>query len=35
LADGEEIRLQEEPRNRRNGSPSENSRKQDEASSRK
>ena len=35
LADGEEIRLQEEPRNRRNGSTSENSRKQDEASSRK
>jgi len=35
LADGEEIRLQEEPRNRRNGRPSENSRKQDEASSRK
>ena len=35
LADGEEIRLQEEPRNRRSGSTSENSRTQDEASSRK
>jgi HlyD family secretion protein len=35
LADGEEIRLQEEPRNRRGASTSENSRTPDQSSSRK
>jgi hypothetical protein len=35
LADGQEIRLQEEPRNRRSGRPSDSARKQGESSSRK
>jgi len=35
LADGQEIRLQEESRNRRNSSTSENSRKQGESSQSK
>jgi HlyD family secretion protein len=35
LADGQELRLQEEPRNRRSGSTSDSSRDQGESSSRK
>ena len=35
LSDGQEVRLQEEPRNRRSGSTSDSARKQGESSSRK